>query len=129
MGSSSVRKREGGGISDRFPRASDWPGKTERSQAVATFLGGPRYDGSMENPRTVFLGTPAFALPVLQALEGLGWPVIGVYTTPDRPAGRGRAVAASAVGRYARERGLQVRSPETTRGPEFVAGLRERNMG
>ncbi len=79
----------------------------------------------MDKPRTVFLGTPAFAIPALQAIESLGWPVAAVYTGPDRPAGRGRAVTMSPVKQYALEQGLTVRSPEDTRGPAFVAGLQE----
>jgi len=79
----------------------------------------------VEKPRTVFLGTPAFAIPALQAIEGLGWPVVGVYAGPDRPAGRGRAIATSPVKQYALERGLDVRTPENARGPTVVDELLE----
>ena len=46
--------------------------------------------------RVVFMGTPQFAVPTLQALDD-GQQVVGVVTQPDRPAGRGRKVVASPV--------------------------------
>ena len=46
--------------------------------------------------RIVFAGTPEFAVPALQALHDAGHAIVAVYTQPDRPAGRGRALAASA---------------------------------
>jgi methionyl-tRNA formyltransferase len=39
--------------------------------------------------RTVFMGTPEFALPTLEGVLAAGLPVVGVYTQPDRPSGRG----------------------------------------
>ena len=78
----------------------------------------------MDKPRTVFLGTPAAALPALRALEALGWPVAGVYTAQDRPAGRGRAVEQSPVKRYALERGYAVFAPEAAQSPETTESLR-----
>jgi len=67
------------------------------------------------NPRIVFLGTPEFAVPSLQAL--LASPdldVVGVVPQPDRPAGRGRAVQMSPVKQVALEAGLPVIQPEKT---------------
>ena len=61
--------------------------------------------------RVVFMGTPVFALPVLEALLECGYPVVGVYTRPDRGAGRGRRTAASPVKVLAQERGLSVFQP------------------
>ncbi|MDE2765018.1 MAG: methionyl-tRNA formyltransferase [Chloroflexota bacterium] len=78
----------------------------------------------MDSPRTVFLGTPAAALPTLRALEALGWPVVGVYTAPDRPSGRGRAVEQSPVKRYALERGYTVYAPDAAHSPETTESLR-----
>lgn len=37
--------------------------------------------------RTIFMGTPAFAVSSLEALIGTGWEVVGVFTQPDRPRG------------------------------------------
>lgn len=70
------------------------------------------------------MGTPAAVLPVLRAIEALGWPIAGVYTAPDRPAGRGRAPEQSPVRRYALERGLTALAPEATQDAEMTASLR-----
>ena len=47
--------------------------------------------------RIVFAGTPEFAVPCLDAVLASGHQIVAVYTQPDRPAGRGRALAASPV--------------------------------
>jgi methionyl-tRNA formyltransferase len=70
---------------------------------------------STTKPRIVFLGTPDFAVPSLQALTASpDLDVVGVVTQPDRPAGRGRAVQMSPVKRAALEAGLPVIQPEKT---------------
>ena len=77
-------------------------------------------------PSLVFMGTPEFALPSLEALLSAGAPILLVVTQPDRPKGRGRKVAASPVKQLARSRGLQVYQPERVRSPETIeriAGL------
>ncbi|MBS0376715.1 MAG: methionyl-tRNA formyltransferase [Proteobacteria bacterium] len=71
----------------------------------------------------VYAGTPEFAVPALEALVAAGHRVAAVYTQPDRPAGRGRALAASPVKRRALELGLEVRQPATLKDPEVVAAL------
>ncbi len=63
----------------------------------------------MTFPRTVFMGSPAFAVPSLRALAPS---VVGVVTQPDRPAGRGRQPTPCAVKLAARELGLPVIQPE-----------------
>jgi methionyl-tRNA formyltransferase len=68
--------------------------------------------------RIVFAGTPAFALPSLQALVAAGHTLAAVYTQPDRPAGRGRKLTPSPIKQYALEHGLVVRQPTTLRGGE-----------
>jgi methionyl-tRNA formyltransferase len=55
--------------------------------------------------RIVFAGTPAFAVPALVALAAKHH-IVGVLTQPDRPAGRGLALAASAVKQQALQLGL-----------------------
>jgi len=75
--------------------------------------------------RTVFLGTPQFAVPTLDALVAAGHQVIGVYTQPDRPKGRGQSVAMSAVKEAALRLNLPVLQPERIRRPEHVAELVE----
>ncbi|KAF1699221.1 methionyl-tRNA formyltransferase [Pseudoxanthomonas jiangsuensis] len=64
--------------------------------------------------RIVFAGTPEFAVPSLRAAAQRG-EVVAVYTQPDRPAGRGRGLAASPVKLEAIARGIPVLQPETLR--------------
>ena len=61
--------------------------------------------------RVLFMGTPEFAVPVLTALLHAGYDIVGVYSQPDRPAGRGGRVAASPVKSHATQRGLPVFQP------------------
>lgn len=62
----------------------------------------------------VFAGTPAFAVPCLQACVSTpGVNVLAVYTQPDRPAGRGKQLSASPVKQAALELGLPLQQPET----------------
>ncbi|HEV2284697.1 MAG TPA: methionyl-tRNA formyltransferase [Steroidobacteraceae bacterium] len=72
--------------------------------------------------RVAFAGTPEFALPALEALLG-AHDVAGVLTQPDRPSGRGRALAASPVKRLAVARGLALLQPATLRDPAVLAAL------
>jgi methionyl-tRNA formyltransferase len=73
--------------------------------------------------RVVYAGTPEFAVPALDALVGSRHAVVGIYTQPDRPAGRGRALTASPVKRRALELGLPVHQPATLRDPAAVPAL------
>src|SRR5690606_2826990 len=66
-----------------------------------------------DTPRLVFAGTPAFAVPSLEALIAHGMPPLAVLTQPDRPAGRGRRLTASAVKLCAEAHGIPVRQPAT----------------
>lgn len=59
----------------------------------------------------VFAGTPEFSVPVLDALLRSSHRVRAVYTQPDRPAGRGQQLSASAVKRFALERDLPIEQP------------------
>ena len=74
--------------------------------------------------RVLFWGTPDFAVPSLRALVGEGHHVVGVVTQPDRPAGRGRKLRASAVREVAIEEGVPVLTPERPRGESFLSALR-----
>jgi len=65
--------------------------------------------------RTVFFGTPAFAVPVLRSLVEGGGGVAAVYTQPDRPAGRGQTKAEPPVKTAALSLGLEVRQPPDLR--------------
>jgi methionyl-tRNA formyltransferase len=71
----------------------------------------------------VFAGTPEFSVPALRALIASSHRVIGVYTQPDRPAGRGRQLTASAVKECALEQQLAVFQPSTLRDPAQVEAL------
>lgn len=74
--------------------------------------------------RVVFAGTPAFAVPALDAIVAAGHSVPAVYTQPDRPAGRGRHLAASRVKARALELKLGVEQPLSMKTPESLARLR-----
>jgi len=75
--------------------------------------------------RLLFFGTPEFAVPSLAALVEAGIAPLLVVSQPDRPAGRGKRLAAPPVARWARERGLAVAQPERVSSPGFLAELRE----
>lgn len=69
--------------------------------------------------KIVFMGTPDFAVPSLQALHDNGHDVLAVVTQPDRPKGRGRKLTPPPVKRAARRLGYPVVQPETVRTDEF----------
>lgn len=70
-----------------------------------------------------FAGTPAFALPALEAIATSSNRIVAVYTQPDRPAGRGRKLAASPVRQRAAVLGLPVEQPATLGDPAVQARL------
>jgi methionyl-tRNA formyltransferase len=80
----------------------------------------PRKEALM---RVVFMGTPEFAVPPLEALLAAGETVALVVTQPDRPVGRGRRLAPPPVARLALERGLPLLQPPGVRRPEVQAAL------
>jgi methionyl-tRNA formyltransferase len=71
----------------------------------------------------VFAGTPRFALPSLDAIAASRHRVAAVFTRPDRPSGRGRALAASPVKERALALGLQVEQPSSLRGGDAAAAI------
>ena len=77
--------------------------------------------------RIVFMGTPEFAVASLEALIASGKDVVGVVTAPDRPAGRGRKLKASAVKEAALRHQLPVLQPEKLKSPEFLEALQALN--
>ena len=79
----------------------------------------------MNRPRTIFFGSPDFAVPSL-ARVAAGTELVAVVTQPDRPAGRGQELAQPAVKRAARahDATLPILQPEKIRTPEFEAALR-----
>jgi methionyl-tRNA formyltransferase len=74
--------------------------------------------------KLVFLGSPAFAVPSIEALRVAGHEVSLVVTQPDRPAGRGRKSTPSPVAAYARQRGLPVWEASSLKGAEAEVRLR-----
>lgn len=61
--------------------------------------------------RIVFLGTPEFGVPSLKALKQAGYEVVGVFTQPDKPKGRGKKMQMSPVKECAMEMGIPVFQP------------------
>ncbi len=70
--------------------------------------------------RVIFMGTPRFAVPPLRHLVIEGYPVVAVYTRPDRPAGRGRSPLPPPVKTAALEGGLPVFQPAGLKEPAVV---------
>src|SRR5947199_2586594 len=77
--------------------------------------------------RVVFLGTPEFAVPSLDALVAAGHSLLAVFTQPDRPKGRGQQVTESPVKGAAVRLGIPMFQPERIRRPESVEQLRSLN--
>lgn len=80
-------------------------------------------------PPLVFFGTPAFAVPTLDALAAAGRVPALVVTQPSRPAGRGQKTVDSPVARWAAEHGVPLLQPERVREPGFLDELRSRVPG
>jgi len=79
----------------------------------------------MAAPRLIFMGTPDYAVPALEALLMTEFQIVAVYCQPPRPAGRGKQPRPSAVQRCAEAAGLMVRMPVSLKDPhqqqEFAA--------
>lgn len=71
--------------------------------------------------RIVFMGTPDFAVPVLDAFLQAGDEIVAVYSQPPRPAGRGQKLTPSPVQAFAERHGLTVRHPVSLKSPETQA--------
>ena len=71
--------------------------------------------------RIIFMGTPDFAVPALDALVAAGHDIVAVYTQPPRPAGRGKAEMPTPVHNRARALGLAVRHPVSLRDTQAQA--------
>lgn len=77
----------------------------------------------LKDCRIVFLGTPVFAVTILDKLYSEGCNIVGVVTAPDKPAGRGMQLTQSAVKKYAVEKGLHVLQPLKLKDPVFLEEL------
>lgn len=81
----------------------------------------------MENLKIIFAGTPDFAANHLQALIDADFDVVAVYSQPDRPAGRGKKLTASAVKDVALANNIAVYQPENFKQAESVEQLASLN--
>ncbi|AXG75160.1 methionyl-tRNA formyltransferase [Flavobacterium arcticum] len=77
----------------------------------------------MERLRIVFMGTPEFAVGILDAIYQNNYDIVGVITAPDRPAGRGQKVKHSAVKEYALEKNLKLLQPTNLKDENFLKEL------
>jgi methionyl-tRNA formyltransferase len=73
--------------------------------------------------RIVFFGTPAFAVPTLDALIASRHPVVGVVTQPDRPRGRGQQTTDAPVKSRALAAGIPILQPVLLKAPDFLSAL------
>lgn len=78
----------------------------------------------MEKLKIVFMGTPDFAVGILDTIYKNNYDIVGVITAPDKPAGRGQKVSMSAVKEYALEKNLRLLQPTNLKSEEFLAELK-----
>ena len=71
----------------------------------------------------IFMGTPEFAVTILDKLHSDGVNIKAVVTVPDKPSGRGQKINKSAVKKYAEENNLKTLQPEKLKSPEFIQQL------
>src|SRR5690606_12712362 len=77
----------------------------------------------MKNLRIVFMGTPEFAVGILDYILKKGHNVVGVVTAADKPAGRGKQIKYSAVKEYALANDLRLLQPTNLKDPIFISEL------
>ncbi len=70
--------------------------------------------------RIIFMGTPDFALPSLNKIVEQGHEVVGVYSQPPKPAGRGKALTNPPVHQRAKELGIEVFTPKNFKNPQDI---------
>lgn len=81
----------------------------------------------MEKLRIVFMGTPDFAVGILDAIYNSEHEIVGVITVADKPAGRGQKVKYSAVKEYALEKELPILQPTNLKADDFLEQLKALN--
>ena len=81
----------------------------------------------MERLKIVFMGTPEFAVGILDTIYQNNYDIAGVITAPDKPAGRGQKVKYSAVKEYALEKGLKILQPVNLKDESFLQELSSLN--
>ncbi len=75
--------------------------------------------------KIIFFGTPPFAVKCLEKMVEEKFNVVAVVTAPDRPAGRGRQIRASAVKQFSDTHNIPVLQPSNLKDPEFINQLNE----
>ena len=85
------------------------------------------FNMALHSLRIVFMGTPEFAVASLDALLKAGYNIVGVITSPDKPAGRGMKMNESPVKKYAVEHNIKILQPEKLKNPEFLSALKSLN--
>ncbi|MFL2751380.1 MAG: methionyl-tRNA formyltransferase [Dehalococcoidia bacterium] len=75
--------------------------------------------------RLIFMGSPKFALPVLKNLIDSRHDLVGVYTQPDKPSGRGRKMNSPAVKLFAKDLGFDVYQPSSLKDPKTCQEISE----
>ena len=73
--------------------------------------------------RLIFMGTPDFSVPALQALLDAGHDVVCVYSQPPRKAGRGQKLKPTPVHAFAESKGIEVRTPVSLKGEDEQAAF------
>jgi methionyl-tRNA formyltransferase len=81
----------------------------------------------MDKLRIVFMGTPEFAVGILDTIIKNNYEVVGVITAADKPAGRGQKIKYSAVKEYALEKNLPLLQPTNLKDPFFLEELQALN--
>ncbi|SDG96940.1 methionyl-tRNA formyltransferase [Psychroflexus sediminis] len=81
----------------------------------------------MNKLRVLFMGTPEFAVGILDHLVNSQVDIVGVVTAPDKPAGRGKRLQASAVKQYAEKQNIEVLQPTNLKSEEFQEDLKRLN--
>ena len=79
-----------------------------------------------QHPKLIFMGTPDFAVPSLNALLNRGYDIRAVITQPDRPKGRGKKIAASSVKQLAVEKGIDLFQPARISDDHFLNLIRNK---
>ena len=79
---------------------------------------------SSTNLKIIFMGTPGFAVTILDGLIQNNFDVVGVVTAPDKPAGRGQKIAQSDVKKYCEEHGLHTLQPTNLKDEDFISELK-----
>lgn len=102
---------------------TDWM-NTKRKERNTCFI---KILNDEETLRIIFMGTPEFAVPMLEVLVNSTHEVVGVITAPDKPAGRGMQLMESDVKKCAKLHSLNILQPEKLKNESFLTELKALN--